>query len=468
MLRTILIFGIGSIFCQENLKCNGNILEPDGISSPNLLSRIIGGTEVDIKNWKFAVFLVLDGYECGGSIIAKNWVVTASHCCETVRPQKAFVYTGVNNITDAQMGRELHASYAIKNIFPHPNFQDSHSVSHDFCLIETDMEMDLDGEHADIVCLPEQDEKVPLTEDCYVAGWGWNSLDKETPTETLHKIKVPILTHEECTNTDLSNFNKKNVDEEIEFCAGYLDGSKDACLGDSGGPLICVNENNEPVLWGLVSWGIGCAYQGYPGVYARVSWAITWINEMANKRNEVSTVEPTVSSLIYPTTLFEIIENGTLAAAANTKYFKAIKKNRNHIPKFKKMLLKNLAKLSRVMTVNGKGSYISGKKCGQKSIMSEDYLDLLPELNKKVLVWQNTDFHNEEFIKEHFCDNLKSMLEMVLSYSRYTGWKCRSNGHSSINDITFDGNEIGLKKALSYFSRWTLEKFSCVNFAIYE
>ena len=96
----------------------------------------------------------------------------------------------------------------------------------------------------------------------------------------------------------------------MNFITQNNSGSKDACLGDSGGPLICVNENNEPVLWGLVSWGIGCAYQGYPGVYARVSWAITWINEMANKKNEVSTVEPTVSSLIYPTTLFEIIENG--------------------------------------------------------------------------------------------------------------------------------------------------------------
>merc|ERR1712238_502818 len=53
---------------------------------------------------------------------------------------------------------------------------------------------------------------------------------------------------------------------------------RDACVGDSGGPLIRKGETpSEDTLVGLVSWGVGCARDGIPGVYARVSYYYDWI-----------------------------------------------------------------------------------------------------------------------------------------------------------------------------------------------
>ena len=42
---------------------------------------------------------------------------------------------------------------------------------------------------------------------------------------------------------------------------------------DSGGPLICLGDNPQYILAGLVSWGIGCGQPTLPGVYTEVSAA---------------------------------------------------------------------------------------------------------------------------------------------------------------------------------------------------
>lgn len=50
------------------------------------------------------------------------------------------------------------------------------------------------------------------------------------------------------------------------FCAGSLDGTRDACFGDSGGGLICSGQ-----IAGIVSFGFGCARINFPGAYVDVA-----------------------------------------------------------------------------------------------------------------------------------------------------------------------------------------------------
>jgi secreted trypsin-like serine protease len=52
------------------------------------------------------------------------------------------------------------------------------------------------------------------------------------------------------------------------ICAGYAQGGKDSCSGDSGGPLM-VPDGQGWMQAGIVSWGDGCAEPNKYGVYTR-------------------------------------------------------------------------------------------------------------------------------------------------------------------------------------------------------
>ena len=90
-------------------------------------------------------------------------------------------------------------------------------------------------------------------------------------TDNLQYVRVPAVTNSACN----SAYGGSITDSML--CAGFTGvGGKDACQGDSGGPYVC-NDNGNAVIAGVVSWGIGCALPQYPGVYARVTTVLDWI-----------------------------------------------------------------------------------------------------------------------------------------------------------------------------------------------
>ena len=104
---------------------------------------------------------------------------------------------------------------------------------------------------------------------------GWGRLNSTGPqSDRLQEARLNTITNTACAR---SHGDHKITESMI--CAGADD--RDACRGDSGGPLAVMGQNGEFSQVGVVSWGNrrGCAIPGYPGVYTRVTSLLPWIRQ---------------------------------------------------------------------------------------------------------------------------------------------------------------------------------------------
>merc|ERR1712002_1049965 len=89
----------------------------------------------------------------------------------------------------------------------------------------------------------------------------------------MGEVDLITTTNTECS---LAYVPKSMSITDSMICAGNP--GKDSCQGDSGGPLI-TDEGGYYSQIGVVSWGEGCADPRFPGVYARVTAANTFIQD---------------------------------------------------------------------------------------------------------------------------------------------------------------------------------------------
>ena len=109
------------------------------------------------------------------------------------------------------------------------------------------------------------------------AGWGTLSAGGGTPDKAQH-VTVPVVP--DCADSNYGPSVGIEYNPETMVCAGMV--GLDACQGDSGGPLFGVAPTGARTLVGIVSFGIGCAAAGFPGVYARVQSYTDWICSNTN------------------------------------------------------------------------------------------------------------------------------------------------------------------------------------------
>jgi hypothetical protein len=261
--------------------------------------RIVGGKEAKQHSWPWQVYVVLNGIyygyydsgvECGGTLVDNRWIITAAHCVGSSQVS-GYVRVGIHNFRDDDTE---FSKRVVKRAVIHPGW-DSSTFENDIALLELVSDAIVDPkdiyerERVTPLCLPNEQTCFDKRTPCVVTGWGVYDSKTYARHSELQEVAVRLMPKDECTkHKTYANYVKPSM-----VCAGYEKGGKDACAGDSGGPLMCrVKDQNSDtytdkwVLYGVVSWGIDCAKEGQPGIYTSVPAMYEWIHEVTGLKSD--------------------------------------------------------------------------------------------------------------------------------------------------------------------------------------
>ncbi|KAM4723412.1 complement factor D isoform 2-T2 [Anableps anableps] len=212
-------------------------------------------------------------HECGGFVIADQWVMTAVHCMPNGANGRKVVL-GIHSLTEAEDTKQ---TFNILELHNHPDFNID-NYDNDIALIKLDQPFNTSDAIRAVEFMRAGGTNPDTGAAVETAGWG--SLDNlGSRPDKLKEVVIEVISRAKCRRSDY--FGRKLTNNMIcahKVCREDCDhshGMEDSCDGDSGGPLLF-----NGVAVGITSnGGKKCGQIKKPGVYAIISHYTEWIDK---------------------------------------------------------------------------------------------------------------------------------------------------------------------------------------------